>query len=94
MSSRQETELRTELTRLEQQVQTLQGQLETVKRAGIRLLVVSGGWSPAFEAVCDTVASIGGGRRLVIPSPHHFPQQVSDEFNLKLADFMQASDAR
>jgi len=67
---------------------------EIVKRAGIPVLVVSGGWSPAFEAVSDEVARLGGGRRLVIPSEHHFPQQVSDEFNLELAKFMEASDAR
>lgn len=72
---------------------TLAQQLETVKHAGIPLLVVSGGWSPAFEAVSDTVAAVGGGRRLVIPSEHHFPQQVSDEFNERLALFMRESDA-
>lgn len=69
-------------------------QLETIRQAGIPLMVVSGGWSAAFEAVSDTVAEAGGGRRLVIQSPHHFPQQVSDEFNLKLAQFMLESDAR
>jgi len=59
--------------------------LETVNKAGIPLLVVSGGWNPAFEALSDTVTQIGGGRRLVIRSPHHFPQSVSDEFNQTLA---------
>lgn len=72
---------------------TLAQQLETVKQARIPLLVVSGGWSPAFEAVSDTVAAAGGGRRLVIASEHHFPQQVSDEFNQRLALFMKESDA-
>jgi pimeloyl-ACP methyl ester carboxylesterase len=72
----------------------LQQQLATVRQAGIPVLVVSGGWSPAFEAVSDRVAELAGGRRLVIASPHHFPQQVSDEFNQKLAAFMQKSEAR
>lgn len=68
-------------------------QLETLKQAGIPLLVVSGGWSPAFDAVCDTVAETGGGRRLDIASPHHFPHLVSDEFNQALAKFMEQADA-
>jgi pimeloyl-ACP methyl ester carboxylesterase len=69
-------------------------ELETIKTAGIPLLVVSGGWSPAFEATCDEVARAGGGRRVVIASEHHFPNLVSDEFNEVLAEFMTAADAR
>lgn len=72
---------------------TLAHQLDTVRQAGVPVLVVSGGWSPAFEAVSDRVAEVAGGRRRVIPSPHHFPQQVSDEFNQALVRFMQESDA-
>jgi pimeloyl-ACP methyl ester carboxylesterase len=68
--------------------------LEIVKKAGIPLLVVSGGWNPAFEALSDTVAQIGGGRRLVIRSPHHFPQSVSDEFNQTLAANVNAIEAK
>lgn len=73
---------------------TLQSQLEAVRLAGIPVQVVTGGWSPAFEAISDRVAELSGGRRLVIASPHHFPQQVSDEFNQTLASFMRESDAR
>ncbi len=73
---------------------TLRRELEVVRQAGIPLLVISGGWSPAFNAVCDTVAEIGNGRRLDIASPHHFPQLVSDEFNQKLAQFMEEADAK
>lgn len=72
----------------------LQQQLAAVRQAGIPVLVVSGGWSPAFEAISDRVAELAGGGRLVIASPHHFAQQVSDEFNQKLVAFMQESDAR
>jgi pimeloyl-ACP methyl ester carboxylesterase len=72
----------------------LQQQIAAVRHAGIPVLVVSGGWSPAFEAVSDRVAELAGGQRLVIASPHHFPQQVSDEFNEKLVAFMEASDRR
>jgi pimeloyl-ACP methyl ester carboxylesterase len=54
--------------------------LETVKEADIPLLVMTGGWNPAFEALADRVAAVGGGSRVVIRSEHHFPQNVSDEF--------------
>ena len=66
-------------------------ELAIVKEAGIPVLVVGGGWSPAFEAISDRVAELAGGKRLVIKSPHHFPQQVSDEFNQKLVAFMTES---
>ena len=68
--------------------------LETVKKAEVPLLVVSGGWNPAFEALSDTVAQIGGGRRLVIRSPHHFPQSISGEFNDTLAATIDAIEVR
>ena len=69
-------------------------QWDVVKRAGIPVLVVSGGWNPAFEAISDEAARLSGGRRLVIRSEHHFPQLVSDEFNIELAKFMNASEGR
>lgn len=59
--------------------------LEGVKAARIPLLVMTGGWNPAFEVSSDEVARLGGGRRMIIPSQHHFPQNISDEFNLELA---------
>lgn len=70
--------------------ETLRAQLATIRSANIPLLVVTGGWCPAFEDTADAVAAAGGGRRLVIPSPHHFPQQVSQEFNIELAKFISA----
>jgi pimeloyl-ACP methyl ester carboxylesterase len=73
---------------------TLQRELAEIARAGIPLLVVTGGWSPAFEASSNAVAATGRGRRAVIQSRHHFPQMVSDEFNEILAAFMKKSDAR
>jgi hypothetical protein len=74
--------------------ETLQRQLSDTTRAEIPLLVVTGGWSPAFEATADRVASFGNGRRIVIKSDHHLPQLVSDEFNQVLATFMEESDAK
>jgi pimeloyl-ACP methyl ester carboxylesterase len=74
---------------------TLQRELAEIKRAaGIPLLVVTGGWSPAFEAASDVVAATGGGRRAVVESPHHFPQRVSGEFNEILAAFMRENESR
>lgn len=72
---------------------TLQRELSDIQRAEIPLLVVTGGWNPAFEATADRVASVGNGRRIVIKSEHHFPHKVSDEFNQVLAAFMEESDA-
>jgi pimeloyl-ACP methyl ester carboxylesterase len=72
----------------------LTGWLETVKSAGIPLLVVSGGWNPAFETLSDVVAQIGGGRRLVIQSPHHFAHIISDEFNQVLAGVVNSIEAK
>ena len=73
---------------------TLQQQLQAIRQAGVPLLVVSAGWSKAFDIVCDTVAELGGGRRLDIAAPHHFPQLASDQFNDALDAFMRQSDAR
>ena len=73
---------------------TLERQLGEIKRANIPLLVVTGGWNPAFEASGDVVAATGGGRRAVVKSPHHFPHLVSDEFNQILESFMKESERR
>lgn len=69
-------------------------QWEVVKNAGIPVWVVSGGWNPAFEAISDEAARVANGKRSVIRSEHHFPQQVSDQFNTELAAFMKESDTR
>ena len=74
--------------------ETLRSQVETVRREGIPLLVVTGGWSPALEAAADAAVALGGGQRRVIASEHHFPQGISDEFNQLLEAFMRESDAR
>jgi pimeloyl-ACP methyl ester carboxylesterase len=71
---------------------TIEAELATIKAEAIPFLVITGGWSPAFEATGDAVAAAGNGQRVVIPSPHHLPQLVSDEFNQVLAAFMQEAD--
>ncbi|MEJ0006722.1 MAG: hypothetical protein WDM77_10275 [Steroidobacteraceae bacterium] len=35
-----------------------------------------------------------GGQHIIVPSPHHFPQLMSDEFNTILEAFMTGADAR
>jgi len=68
-------------------------ELEVIKKAGIPLLVITGGWNPAFEASSDAVAAAARGRRAVIQAGHHFPQIVSDELNQEFAAFMQEREA-
>jgi pimeloyl-ACP methyl ester carboxylesterase len=67
-------------------------QLAVVKAKGIPLLVVTGGWNEAFDAVGARAAELGGGRFAVVQSPHHFPQNVSDEFNDLLDAAMRAAE--
>ena len=55
----------------------LKAALETVAKAGIPLLVVSGGWSPAYVAVGEAAARLGGGRHVIVPSHSHFVQLES-----------------
>jgi pimeloyl-ACP methyl ester carboxylesterase len=73
--------------------EVLARELEVIKKAGIPLLVITGGWNPAFEASSDAVAAAAGGRRAVIQAGHHFPQIVSDELNRVFAAFMQEREA-
>uniref|UniRef100_UPI001576B76F alpha/beta fold hydrolase n=1 Tax=Sphingomonas bacterium TaxID=1895847 RepID=UPI001576B76F len=72
---------------------TLRGELETIRQAGVPLLVVTGGWSPAFDAVGARVASVGGGRHEIIASPNHFPN-LMPAFNPVLTAFMADAEAR
>jgi len=72
----------------------LREQLDVLKAANIPLLVVTGGWSPAFDATGETIANLGGGRHELIASPNHFPQLVSSQFNETLVDFMTQATRR
>ena len=73
--------------------EVLTRELDVIKQAGVPLLVITGGWNPAFEASSDAVAAAAGGRRAVIQAGHHFPQIVSDEVNQVFAAFMQEREA-
>lgn len=71
---------------------TLRRELEAVRQAGIPLLVVTGGWSAAFDAVGARVAEVGGGRHAIVASPNHFPN-LQPAFNPLLAAFMSEAEA-
>jgi pimeloyl-ACP methyl ester carboxylesterase len=63
-----------------------------VADARIPVLVVTGGWSPTFEAVGAIAAELTGGRHVVVTSPNHFVQMAAaDAFNQVVAEFMRAA---
>ena len=70
----------------------LRRQLGLIHERKMPFMVVTGGWNPAFEAVGARVAELGGGKQVVIASPHHFPQSISNEFNNLLDTFMRAHE--
>ena len=72
---------------------TLRTQLSELRKKAVPLLIVTGGWNPAFEAIAAKISAMGGGRHVVVRCDHHIPQLVSDEFNQVLADFMEESDS-
>jgi pimeloyl-ACP methyl ester carboxylesterase len=56
-------------------------------------LVVSGGWSPAFDAVCDVLEERLGAERAVLPGAGHNPQ-AAPGFNERLLEFLTSSGDR
>ena len=60
----------------------------TVKEAALPVLVISGGWSPMFDALSLATAQLTGGRHVIVPSPNHFPQlSAAEEFNAVVTAF-------
>ena len=72
--------------------EALRQQLGVIEQRKMPFMVVTGGWNPAFEAVGARVAELGGGKQVVVASPHHFPQSISNEFNDLLDAFMRAHE--
>jgi pimeloyl-ACP methyl ester carboxylesterase len=66
--------------------------LETVARAHIPLLAVTGGWSPALEAIGEGLAAATGGEHRVVASGHHFPQMLAEPFNAQFAAFLSRTE--
>ncbi len=62
---------------------------QTIRAANIPVLAISGGWSPAFDAICQVVARLTNGRTVTVKSPTHFPQlENAEEFNRVVEAFM------
>lgn len=72
----------------------IRAQLAIVREHKIPLTVVTGGWNASFDAVGGRVAELGGGKHVIIESPHHFPQNISGEFNDLLDSMMRAAEAK
>ena len=62
--------------------------LEALGRAGFPKLVISGGHSPVFEAVCDALADGIGAHRAVIPGRGHTIPGTGAPYNDCLEAFL------
>ena len=67
--------------------------LDLLAAASYPKLVVSGGWSPAFDAVCDVLVERLGAERAVVPGAGHNPQ-LADGFNERLLAFLTSPGSR
>jgi pimeloyl-ACP methyl ester carboxylesterase len=57
-------------------------------------LVVSGGHSAAFDAVCDVLEERLGAERTVLPGAGHSVQRLGEPFNELLASFVERAEDR
>ena len=57
------------------------------------MLVISGGHSPAFEAVCDALAEGVGAERAMIPGRGHTVPSTGEPYNERLEAFLRAAEA-
>ena len=56
-------------------------------------LVVSGGHSAAFDAVCDVLERKLGAERAVLPGAGHSAQRLGEPFNARLATFVESAES-
>jgi pimeloyl-ACP methyl ester carboxylesterase len=68
--------------------------LQGLGRAAFPKLVISGGHSRAFEAVCDALAQRLGAKRTVIPGRAHTIPATGAPYNECLDGFLSASESR
>jgi pimeloyl-ACP methyl ester carboxylesterase len=68
--------------------------LDELARAPFPKLVVSGGHSPAFEALCDVLEEQLGAERAVLPGAGHSVQRLGAPFNELLASFVERAESR
>jgi pimeloyl-ACP methyl ester carboxylesterase len=66
--------------------------LERLAAADFPVLVLSGGHSPAFEAVCDALAEGVSGERAVIPGRGHTVPSTGDPYNELLEAFLLSAE--
>ncbi len=67
--------------------------LERLAAAGFPVLVLSGGHSPAFEAVCDALADGLSAEREVIRGRGHTVPSTGAPYNERLEAFMRAAES-
>ena len=68
--------------------------LERLAGAGFPVQVLSGGHSPAFEAVCDALAEGLAAERAVIPGRGHTVPSTGEPYNERLEVFLTAAERR
>jgi pimeloyl-ACP methyl ester carboxylesterase len=66
--------------------------VERLAEADFPVLVLSGGHSPAFEAVCDALAGGLDAEREVIRGRGHTVPSTGDDYNRRLDAFMRAAE--
>jgi pimeloyl-ACP methyl ester carboxylesterase len=66
--------------------------LNELARAPFRKLVISGGHSEVFEAVCDRIAERIGAERAVIPGRGHSIPATGEPYNRRLHQFLTACE--
>jgi citrate synthase len=67
---------------------------EDLAAAPFPKLAVSGGHSPAFEAVCDVLEQRLGAERAVLPGMGHSVQRLGGPFNELLTEFVLRAEAQ
>ena len=67
--------------------------LDELARAPFPKLVVSGGHSAAFEALCDILEERLGAERAVLAGAGHSVQRLGEPFNEVLASFVERAEA-
>jgi len=71
---------------------TAEPPLDELAATPFRKLVVSGGHSAAFDAVCDVLERKLGAQRAVLAGAGHSVQRLGEPFNELLAEFIEQND--
>jgi pimeloyl-ACP methyl ester carboxylesterase len=66
---------------------------DVIVKAGIPVLIISGGYDQGQDAIGEALAKLLHGRHIIVRSANHFIQQSSPEsFNAAVAAFMREAD--